>query len=115
MKPIGAVVAGCLLVSACSGPSTPEASTAEDQKFVDAMVAAGVLAEDADESVRDDVIQRGKDWCKTLSDPETTREDVARALAKMLRESNVRASQRATVLYGTAAKLYCPDAAERLG
>ncbi len=109
MRFIGVAVAACVLASGCS-----DSLSTEDQKFIDALVEARVLAADADEAVQQDAIERGRDWCDKLTDPGTTREDVARSLAQLLRESDVEETQRATVFFGTAAKTYCPRAANRL-
>lgn len=109
---VASLLAACLLAAGCSG-SGP-ADDALDQEFLDALVAAEVLAEDADQEARDEAVEKGRAWCETLTDPETTRRDVAEALAAMLRESELEASQRGIALHGTAAQVYCPEAAERL-
>ena len=109
MRFIGVAVAACVLASGCSG-----SLSTEDQEFIDALVEARVLAADADDAAQQAAVERGQDWCDKLTDPGTTREDVARSLAQMLRESDAEQTQRATVFFGTAAKTYCPRAAKRL-
>lgn len=109
---VATLLAACLLATGCSG-SEP-AGNELDQEFLDALVAADVIAEDADQKARDEAVEKGRAWCETLEDPETTRRDVAEALAAMLRESELEASQRGIALHGTAAQIYCPEAAERL-
>ncbi|CAN5234392.1 hypothetical protein BH18ACT9_BH18ACT9_21910 [soil metagenome] len=112
MKLLGVVIALCLLASGCS--DAEDSLPREDQEFLDALVEAQVLDADADEATLADAIERGHAWCDRLSDPDTTREDVARSLARLLRESEAQESQRATIFFGTAAKTYCPEAADRL-
>jgi len=105
-----AVALGVLLVGCDSSASL----STEDQQFVDALVEARVLSADADTDAQQAAVERGREWCDTLSDPETTRKDVARSFAQLLRESELEESQRATVFFGTAARTYCPEAADRL-
>ena len=115
MRFLGVVVAVCLLLSGCSGSDADDAAAKKDEAFLDALVAADVLADDADDAARDEAVDKGRAWCEKLTDPDTTRKDVARAIAELLRDSSTTAAaQQATTFYATAAKTYCPDAADDL-
>ncbi len=112
MKLIGAALAVFWLVAGCSGSEA--ATGVEDEAFLAALVEVGLLEADAADEDRETAVENGRAWCEKLTDPETTRADVARSYAQMLRESELEASQRATVFFATAATTYCPEAAERL-
>ncbi len=95
--------------------SEPGSDPTLDAVFLDALVQAKVLGADARDAVRQDAVARAEQWCETLLDPNTTRADVAKTYAKLLRESgSLQESRRATIFYGTAASTYCPDAADKL-
>ncbi|QNN51538.1 DUF732 domain-containing protein [Nocardioides mesophilus] len=120
MRRLALVLAAALLAGGCSGtgeqaPSSDQgADRGSDRQFLDALVQSGVMQPQADDAARRQAVREGREWCAKLTDPATTREDVARALAKLLRDSDTRFAQRATAFYGTAAQTYCPEAAARL-
>jgi hypothetical protein len=103
-------LAALALLAAPGCSSEPTA----DERFIDRLVEAGVLAEDASESERADLIAEGRAWCENLESGEVDRADVERALASSLAEvSDMRRAQVGVTL-GTAVQTYCPEAGDRV-
>lgn len=126
---LAAVASGALLTAGCGAAgggvadagddAAPAARTADlgprDSEFLAALADSGVLPSDATGAARDRAVREGRAWCARLNADGTTREDVARSLARLLRRSEPAEVQRMTTFFGTAARTYCPRAANRLG
>lgn len=114
MKGTRVLLATLLLMgSAACGGGEPEPSA--DERFIAALVEQDVIAGGLSDEVHQSLIDEGRAWCDNLTDPDTTRQMVEDALEQMTAQLDRETALKATLTMGTAAQIYCPDAAERLG
>lgn len=97
-----------------AGCSSTAAAPSDDERFVTALVDAGVLTDDDATQNAEQLAEQGRGWCETITAPGVTRATVAGAMAQMTAGNTDEDAARVALTLGTAVEVYCPEVGKRL-